>query len=80
MSDSFVFKKPIAAVVDNGSGMFQPLAVETFEDPSFGKTGPVTFEGPDFNPYAYLKIGDIAGESFTDEGFMPVAFEDPSFG
>ena len=80
MTDEFQFKKPVAAVVDNGSGMFQPPAIENFEDPLFGKTGPKAFIGGAFNPYAYLKIDDIAGESFTDDGFRPPAFEDPLFG
>ncbi|MBV7397088.1 hypothetical protein [Mameliella sediminis] len=88
MTDTFVFKKPIAAVVDNGSGMFQP-PMPAFEDPSFGKklpgvvsydyadTGslvPVAFEDPSF--------GKKAPPVFEDPsfGFLPPAFEDPSFG
>ncbi|MBW4984814.1 hypothetical protein KZZ07_19925 [Mameliella sp. CS4] len=80
MPDEFVFKKPIPAVVDNGSGMFQPPAIDTFEDPLLGKSGPPVFQEGAFTPYAYLKIPDIAGESFTDEGFVPPAFEDPLLG
>ncbi|MAY87457.1 MAG: hypothetical protein CML02_12155 [Pseudooceanicola sp.] len=77
MSDGFVFKKPIPAVIDTGE--FLPQA---FEDPLFGKDAPPVFEDPlfGFTPQGYIQIPDIAGESFSPDGFVPVGFEDPLFG
>ncbi|WP_370313305.1 hypothetical protein [Sagittula sp.] len=89
MSDEFQFKKPSpAAVIDNGSGMFQP-PMPVFEDPSFGKQFPPTVS------YEYSDDGSLLPVAFEDPsfgknpppvfedpsfGFLPPAFEDPSFG
>ncbi|WP_323771056.1 hypothetical protein [Antarctobacter sp.] len=88
MPDEFVFKKPVAVVIDNGSGMFQP-PMPSFEDPLLGKTGPPVVS------YAYSDTGSLVPVAFEDPllgkspspvfedpllGFMPQGFEDPLLG
>lgn len=78
MPDEFVFKKPLpAVVVDNGSGMmFAPPAIDQFDNPIVSKAGPPVFVDGLFKPAVIVKIDDIPGESFTDEGFVPQGFDD----
>ena len=69
MSDEFIFKSPAAAVVDNGSGMFQPPAVDAFEEPLLGLTMPRV-------------LGLVVENGFEDPllGLQPRGFEDPLLG
>ena len=87
MPDEFFFgKKPIAVVVDNGSGMFQPPALDAFDTPIHGERIPHVFEDPlfGFEPAAFEDplFGKTAPPVFEDPlfGFQPQGFEDPLFG
>ncbi|SRR6056297_891565 len=72
VDDKFVFKKLIPAVFDTRESL----------NPIVGETASPVFQGDGFgfNPVACLKIGDSAGESFFDDGFMPLGFDDPLLG